>query len=222
MNDFCILLVEDEDKPRQQLTSYLKELFPTARIDSAATVGDGLELIQEAANRKTPYDIAILDFKLPKSQGENPEVDETLCLKIRDCTPTTIVGHITGFPDDPIIRSHVERIHPFTDPRGFFINKQNVRWPEELVENTRTYLYTFRLNAQIEELFGRTGSVAPPSGEYARFSGSSPNPSLTTRIAELCGEIGHCWKYLDGTSQSRIRAQFSVDESKDPPFVVLR
>jgi hypothetical protein len=149
-------------------------------------------------------------------------VDESLCEAIRDSMPRTLIGHITGFLDDPTIKSHVERTHPFTDPRGFFIDKRDADWGTDLLNQTRTYLYTFRIKAQMEQLFGRAGTTAAPASEYARFSASGPGVSLTTSIASLCSDIGQCWKYLDGTTRHRIAAQFSVDESSDPPFVVLK
>lgn len=222
MNDFRFLIVEDEDDARQQLAALFREVFPNARIDAGGTVDEGLQLIRDAVERKEPYDIAILDFKLPRSQGENPEVDESLCIEIRDSMPRTLIGHITGFPDDPTIESHVERTHPFTDPRGFFIDKRDADWATVLLNNTTRYLYTFRIEAQMEQLFGRAGMAATPAGEYARFSASGPGVSLTTSIASLCSDIGQCWKYLDGTAKHRIATQFSVDESSDPPFVVLK
>jgi len=222
MNDFRILIVEDDDDTRQQLVVLFREVFPNARIDAGGTVDEGLKLIRDAVERKEPYDIAILDFKLPRNRGENPEVDESLCIEIRDSMPGTLIGHFTGFPDDSIIKSHVERTHPFTDPRGFFIDKRDENWATDLLNKTTKYLYTFRIEAQMEQLFGRAGTAATPPAEYARFSASGPGVSLTTSIASLCSDIGQCWKYLDGTARHRIAAQFSVDESSDPPFVVLK
>ena len=223
MNDFRILIVEDDDDARQQLVALFREVFPNARIDAAGTVEEGLKLIRDAVGRKEPYDIAILDFKLPRSQGENPEVDESLCMEIRDSMRKTIVGHITGFPNDEIVKSHVERIHPFTDPRGFFIDKKGEKnWTTDLLDKTTRYLYTIRIEAQMEQLFGRAGTTATPAGEFARFGASGPGVSLTTSIASLCSDIGQSWKYLDDTAKHRIATQFSVNESSEPPFVVLK
>ena len=200
-----------EDIAREQLVKLLQEAFPNAVVDAVENVEDGLKQLKQAQQEGIHYDIALLDFKLPRREGENPEVDESLCLQVR-LDPETLIGHITGFADDPEIKAHLNKVHPPGDRKGFIIDKRETSWPTKLITEMRQYLYGYHIERQIRRVFGRAGESSLESAHSSRF-GSGPRPlgSLTNAIADLCLDISLYWKDLHPAVQERITQYFDVD-----------
>ena len=88
---FRILIVEDRDNTREQLFRLFSEEFPKAKIEKAGTVREALKKIHSLNSRGLYYHAVILDFKLPESMGENPEIDVSICNEIRDKMPESFV-----------------------------------------------------------------------------------------------------------------------------------
>jgi len=65
MDNYRILLVEDDDQAREAVASLFQDLFPDSVLDIAGTVMEGRKVIEAAADEEWFYDLAILDFRLP-------------------------------------------------------------------------------------------------------------------------------------------------------------
>lgn len=205
MKPFRVLIIEDIPETRQQLVLLYLEVFPGAVVDSAEHVEDALTLIGRARDAHLPYDIAVLDFKLPSAAGFNADVDLRLCPEILSWTPNTPIAHITAFPEDPTIREHLEVEHPAHRPRGFLVDKQKSDWATKLIEDSRQLLYTARVEGEYDELFGVSPRV-PRTG------------SLSARLAELCADVSVAWKFLGTRVRDKLRLKLGVDDA-DPAHV---
>jgi CheY-like chemotaxis protein len=217
-----LLLVEDVEGTLDQLYKLLTEVFADfAHIDPARSVAEGLQLIERAARERLPYDVAILDFKLPRESGHHPEIDESLCRAIQEQMRHTLVIHITAFPQDPLVLSHLERWHNApTEPRASCVSKLNGGWARELIETLQSYLYGSRIQEQLEELLGVGASgAALPARATTRTRGDR---SLTHSLARLCRDISAYWPYLDAFLKKRINTYFVVDADQHPIRVGLK
>jgi CheY-like chemotaxis protein len=218
MNDFHFFLAEDHTDTREQLAKLLKEAFPSAVVDAVDNVKEGLHLLEEA--RSASYDIAFLDFKLPRERGDNPEVDESLCPRLRRDS-RTLICHITGYASDPVIRRHLEEVDPPSD--GFVIDKTESGWPGKCLAWTRQYLYGERIERQIERLFGRAFEGPAGAGRTNRLGSiARPSGSLTNAIADLSLDISQYWQYLHPAVRERIQLRFEVEAGPTGIKVTVR
>jgi len=62
-----MLIVDDNQTNRRILREMLAA--EGVKVDEASTAGEGLEAIRHAVQRKTPYDLAILDMQMPDMDG---------------------------------------------------------------------------------------------------------------------------------------------------------
>ncbi len=220
---FRLLLVEDVEATLEQLTALLLEEFEQSlTVDGATNVADGLGRIEQA-NTSLPYDVAILDFKLPTRTGHMDEIDESLCLAIRDLSPDTLVIHITAYPDDQKVKNHLARHHTGPeDAPAALVSKLEADWPEQLVACARTFLYSQRVSAQLDDL----SSQRPRKGGAHRERVGSEQPqgdrSLTHTLARLLRDIVAYWPHLSETVKRRVRTLFNVDESQEPILVKVK
>jgi CheY-like chemotaxis protein len=62
------MLVVDDNQTNRRI---LREMLAAegVKVDEAGTAGEGLEAIRHAVQRKTPYDLAILDMQMPDMDG---------------------------------------------------------------------------------------------------------------------------------------------------------
>lgn len=158
MKSFKIFLVDDDESMLEQLVLLLEESFLGSQIMSAQNVDDATRLISLAAAERAPYDLAILDFKLPQVSGGIDEVDETLCRTLAHRMPTTVVSHITGYTGDPRIIAHIERDHTGRT-LGFFLDKRQPNFGRALIKQTKQALYGAWVEKKVGDLF--TQSAAP-------------------------------------------------------------
>lgn len=220
---FRILIVEDDEKTLQQLKGLFTEEFPGSQIDTAETVTNGLKLIRMVEEANCIYDVTVLDFRLPQKQGDNDEVDESLCLAIRDRMRETLVCHITGHLTDPLVSGHIEKVHlGYSDPRAALISKlENVIWPSQLIGKIKAYLYGTRIEKQIDRLFGENKTSAVTAQRPAIRSSLNRNRGITQELATLCWEIQAHWHDLDKSLQQRVQTIFHVDTTSDPIKISL-
>jgi len=216
---FRILTVEDDPKTLEELVRFLKAAVPEAEIVKATSIDIAIELVDKAA---IPFDIAILDFKLPKESGGHAEVDESVCEKIRDTMPDTPIGHITGFSGDPAISQHVARFHPPTRKASFFLDKLSSEFGTELGRHVRAIVYGAMIESEIKSLHG-AGSRADQSDLSNRFGTATP-ASLTTRFLGLRIAIAQYWNYLNPETQKYIEGYYVVTRPEgspaDTPYLV--
>jgi DNA-binding NarL/FixJ family response regulator len=213
---FRILLVEDQPNTLEELRSLLLEVFPNSLVATAETVAAGLQIINAAA--PLPFEVAILDFKLPAHSGENPEVDQSLCLALQETMPETLVIHITAFHEDPLVLSHIAHYHASPKmPPGELLHKTD-GYSDKLVKQLRAYLYGGQINRQMDELFGKHASA----GLGAQRQNNLGRTHLTHALAALCRAITTYWPYLDDATRTRVDHYFHVNPHADPVQVNLR
>ena len=86
-----ILVVDDEEDLLDSIGSSFAKDFPESTIETALVLNHGMALIKKAVENRWPYDLAVLDFKLPKDLGDEIEVDESLCQEISKYMKNTLV-----------------------------------------------------------------------------------------------------------------------------------
>ena len=205
---FRFLVVEDVEFTLDQIIKLLSGEFADAQIDGAATVMRGTELIEEAARNRKIYDAAILDFRLPLDAGTNPEVDESLCLAIREKMPDTLVAHITSFITDPRVERHLAQVHSeAADPKAITLDKENVDWGSHLVKRLKSHLYGRRIEPQVNDLFG----PGDPASDLAmeRSSSTYGRRSITPKLAALTRDLESHYQDLEPRLQRRIDRYFA-------------
>jgi len=209
---FRFLVVEDDPHTLAQLKELLKEEFADAFVDTADTVEQGRELLKAAARAGQGYDAALLDFRLPSSLGENPEIDYSLCNEVRKMQLGTLVIHMTGVKNHPGIQKHLEESHSEpSDPWPFFVSKLDSAWGAVLLKRLKTFLFSKEIAVQMDDLFLHPS----PAGSAARTAAlRRPTPregGVTHRLAVLVQCIEQHWPDLSETLKERIRATFVVD-----------
>jgi CheY-like chemotaxis protein len=219
---FRLLIVEDEEETLDEMQKLFAGRFPDAIVDVADTVNGGLRLIEQASDSRSYYDVAILDMKLPKDLGDNPEVDESLCQKVRDLMPHTLIIHYTAYPEDPQVSRHAKRVHTGPDdPRASIISKRDLGWSQDMLRQLKAYLYGARIERQMTLLFGNSDEVALQSHPRKSRGLEKPVGSLTHTIAALQRDIVVHWNDLDEKLQQKIRNVFYVDTDSDPIRISL-
>lgn len=229
---FRILIVEDIKDTLKQLRLYISEALrepdgaPSVVIQTAESVEDAKHLILEAKEREQPYHAVVLDFKLPKQMGHYPElpnIDESLCLLIRQTMSATLVAHITAYIDDEVVRSHLRLVHQEqVDPRALVFSKAEGDYALKLIERLRAFLYGMRIEEQMAQVFDEPRELAFAARGRIERARSRGGRSLTHDIAALRRDIVAHWHYLDKQLQNDIRKFFRVDDQSRPVRVSLR
>jgi CheY-like chemotaxis protein len=201
----AILIVEDIPATLKLLRDYLAYEFPYALIDTAETVQEALEKIQEADRCGIAYKIAILDFMLPKSRDEpEPKIDTTLRSRLRESTSRdAVVFHITAYPDSPLIEQYLrqEEMRYPEGARPVVISKLgDESWTERLYDSIRRVVHGDRITRRLDRLFG--GGPAGPEQLDA-----------TQELNSLVSDIEAHWRYLDPPLQARINRLFRLQQA---------
>jgi DNA-binding NarL/FixJ family response regulator len=217
MRRFCILLVEDQPETQVQLATFLRAGLPNAVVDTASSIEEAFQVLRDAPHA---YDLVILDFKLPKKRGEMPEVDESICSHLMRFEPETIVSHITSHSDDKRIVAHINRVHPASRARGFYLDKMEKNSAMKLLTLAREALYGSRIEGQIADLFPADRNR--PETERARSGGHQHSGSMTNRIADLCVDISQAWPFLPTATKALVETHFCVRADGTNPSVTLR
>jgi CheY-like chemotaxis protein len=208
MKPFRILVVEDDPKALDQIVKLLRKSIK-ADIEVASNVDAALAMIKAAIEQ--PYQIAILDFRIPKSDPSgHDEVDESICQFLTNTVPETIVSHMTGFRDDQTIQKHIDDVHKSWRAGGFFLDKRDPEFGSRLVSKTREALYGTFVEREIDDLFRGRSSASHKSG------------SITNRIADLCLDISLTWRHMNPATKARVKQFFVVMEEADKVSVFLR
>ncbi len=218
---FRILIIEDIKNTLDQLEQFLLETFPDSQIDRAETVSQGRALIEEAQTVGLPYHTVILDFKLPKETGDNPEDDESLCELIRRKMPQALLAHITAYSEDQAVQDHLRKSHIEQIGHNVFaLSKSDVFWPNQLVTTMSAYLYGSRILKKLRFLFSESGQAISVD-DWAGRSHVRGSGGLTHEIADLRREISAHWHELDERVQKEIQKIFIVDTLREPVRVSL-
>lgn len=218
---FRILIVEDIKNTLDQLERFLLETFPDSQIDRAETVTQGRAFIEEAQAVDLPYHAVILDFKLPKESGDNPEDDESLCELIRRKMPQALLAHISAYSEDQAVQEHLRKSHIEQIGHNVFaLSKSDVFWPNQLVTKMSAYLYGTRILKKLRFLFSEGGQTINVD-DWAGRSHVRGSGGLTHEIADLRRDISAHWHELDDRTQNVIKGVFIVDTLREPVRVSL-
>lgn len=219
---FGFLVVEDEEPTLKAIKQLLSEEFAGSSVDTAVSVAEGSQRLATAFQKGRSYDAALLDFKLPSSSGENPEIDYSLCEEVRRKHPRTLVIHMTSHDGDPAILRHLAESH--NDPTGpwpVIVSKRDINWPSVLRRRLRTFLFTREIAMQMDEVFG----YLPAADSFGRSAAlrrpTARDGGVTHRLAVLTQNIEKHWPDLSETLKERIRATFVVDAAGDEVRVSL-
>ena len=217
---FRFLIVEDIRDTLSELKSLLCEAFPGANVEIAGTTGQSLKLIETAAANRRAYHVAIIDFKLPSSVGENPEIDTSVCTTIKESMPETFVAHITAYPNDDRVQEHVRTMHTEQiEPASVVLSKSDADYAHKLIDKLKAYLYGRQIREQIDDLFGPNAVQFSP--DRPRMSRLNASGSMTHQLAPLCRDIVIHWNDIDDTLKKRIGSIFDVDDESDPIRISL-
>jgi CheY-like chemotaxis protein len=216
------LIVEDDKPTLRQLKALLSEEFDGSSVDVAGSVAEGQQCIASSVKEGKTYDAALLDFSLPRSQGEVPEIDHSLCEEVRSKNPGTLVIHMTAFAEATRVLDHLAKSHNEpSSPWPVLVSKGEIQWPSELLKRLKMSLFSREIAMQMDEIFGylpvadgfgRTAALRRPT---AREGG------VTHRLALLTQNIERHWLDLAEPLKERIRATFVVDAAGDEVRVSL-
>ncbi len=216
---FWILVVEDVSDTLEQLVSLIQESIGEVGIDKAVAVDAAIKMIRQRRKEAVRYDLAILDFKLPAGQGDDPEVDETVCRELRrDRVP---IIHITGFPNDPIIQAHMNTVHQRPDLAGANVSllPKDRGWARRIVDLVRPYhrdQVSRAVAGELEAVFGHLAMGSTPVEGVCCRRRSSGRKCGTHAMIRLRAQIEHNWPYLDEATRETIRRIFPVVELDGP------
>jgi len=217
---FRLLIVEDMEVESQILKDFVARRLPEAQVDVALNVRDGRELLERACRQGKLYDAVILDFKLPESTGENPELDESLCEEIGLLMPDAVVAHLTAFMKDERVQEHMKVAHAQRVDKSVSFSKLDVTYPQQLVGCLRNYLYGARVESRLKKLIPRADEAAPPS-RSRRDRVALMEGSLTHEIASLQREISAHWGDYDERLKVKIQRVFQVADHDGRVIVTL-
>ncbi len=215
-----VLLAEDDDETRLQLSALVEEQISGCSVSAASDVSSGMEVIECAVRDGLSFDAGILDVKLPATAGENLEFDEKLCATFRIRMPKGLVFHITGFGGDPKVRAHMDKDHPPDQPRGFVFDK-GAGFPENLVGALKRYLYNTKIKEALDQVFVPKIGAPIMRGAYVRYGVRPFRRSTTNQLVDLALDISLCWEFLDQSTKDFVQRYFQVDESHVPVSVTI-
>lgn len=217
---FRILVVEDMDDVLQLLKEHIADGLPEALIDVALNVQDGRGAVERACEEGKLYDAVVLDFKLPESEGENAELDETLCEDVGLLMPDSVVAHLTAFMDDEKVQAHMKRAHEQQVDRSMRFSKLEVDWPDKLVSKLRCFLYGARVEGKLKKFIPRGDASAASTSKRDRIG--DIGGSLTHELASIQWEIAAHWLDYDHKLRAKIERAFDVTQHGNRFIVTLR
>jgi CheY-like chemotaxis protein len=211
-----VLIVEDDPATLDQLTKLLQEEMPGVTIHVATNVAEARILLEG-----TRYDVIVLDLKLPAAPGISPEPDVSLCEQIHGEGASSLVVHVTAYPDDKLLRDHLASAHSSpAKPRTVWFSKQDVGWSMSLAERVSGYVFSRLIRERLDALLGpERREIAAVGALQSAASGGSD--CLTYDLAVLCSEVAQYWDVLDEALRARIRRILYVDLSSKPVRVGL-
>jgi len=213
------LIVEDIATTREQLQKYLREIFPEAQVDLACTVSQAEEAILHA---RRPYDCIILDFKLPKDKGLNPEEDLSICDLVRSRMPGSFIAHVSAYFDNDRLKEHIRIHHSRPLPPHVELAK-DAGWTARLGATLKNHAIERGLHRLGVATAARGCASGDSEGDFeccgdgaaASLAGPEDACDLTTDVNLLCYDIEAYWPDLDEPLKERIRRWFRVEEDED-------
>lgn len=217
---FRILVVEDVEDVLQLLQEHIAEDLPEALVEVALNVQDGREAVERACEAGKLYDAVVLDFKLPESEGENAELDETLCEDVGLLMPDAVVAHLTAFMEDAKVQEHMKRVHDQQVDRSLRFSKLDIDWPDQLVTKLKSFLYGARVEGKLKKFVPRGDASAASTSKRDRVG--DIGGSLTHELASIQWEIAAHWSDYDDKLRAKIKRAFEVTQHGERIIVTLR
>ena len=155
-----VLIVDDHPMIIEGYKNTLLDNFKkpiNCSIDTAFDCEEALTLIKKNANKK-PYDLAVIDIKLPPSEDGSITSGEDLALIFRKLHPNAKVIISTMHNED----SRIHNILQTVNPEGFLIksdlsSKELVRAFDEIMEG-KTY-YSTTVNSHFRKMMNNSFSL---------------------------------------------------------------
>ncbi|MEK7407042.1 MAG: hypothetical protein AAB225_18370 [Acidobacteriota bacterium] len=209
---YRILLVEDQELTRETLLRLLRKYFPDAEVKGVANEAAAGAILKEWEDDRIELDAAVLDLKLPRTEGGTAVVSD-LCDLVARLQPRAVVGHITAYFRDKDVNDHLVDLHvKKAHKAGFTVDKTEQNWEDDLLRK----LMNYRVERKLDEAFDTA-----PGFRRRSARGWAGRSSATYRIASLADDISRYWKHLEPHLQDRIRKNFDVQVEQDKVYVGL-
>jgi CheY-like chemotaxis protein len=228
---FRILVVDDEPLVLGPLVRLMEAAISRVEIDCAGTIKEASALIERSQQEGRPYDLAILDFKLPFQVGHQPAVDTSLCEALeRDAVP---VIHYTAWPDDEAVQAHMRTKHLTKSLAGapvrLITRTTTEEWVEDiigLIAGYQRWVISNSVRRRMGDFFGvNLGDDDSQRLSSARSHATSGRTQCGTyALLELQKDIIENWHVLDPKLKSEIKSTFAVvklDEEDEPKRLSL-
>ena len=214
---FRILIVEDHRHTLAFLAQLIAKVFTAVVIDRADNVADARNLINARRKEGLPYHLALLDFKLPSDVGRQDEVDLSLCGLLKsDRVP---IIHFTGWSDDPLVKAHMQKVHPKDELRGVPVTliRKTVtgQWAKQILALIAPYhrwkisdMLRHRLEVVLGEGLSDNGNAADTRSHESAAAGG--RGCGTHALLQLYDDIVNNWTILEPGLKKEISGLFAV------------
>ncbi len=162
-----ILIVEDQEFANT-LNYYLSLRFPSAHIAVAKTVAQATALIQQSKAQGTPFDLAILDFRLPANEGDYPTPETGIRDRLREVDEGTQIIRVTSHSEDDMLIATGEDKPDSDYLQNAFLKKEGD--PSETIGDwVLRAFHTRRIRAAMSALLCQGSTRAPrPADSWTR------------------------------------------------------
>jgi hypothetical protein len=163
------------------------------------------------------FDVFVLDFKLPASEGDNPDIDTQVCKLAQATMPDALIAHITGFPEDERVKDHLMQHQKGLEGRPTWVDKNNENWPEELLHLIKSFVHSGEVARRLDRLFEDTSA-----GTETRFRGSHApcSSDATHELADLICAVERHWHDLTDGLKRRVSNVLAVRETPHGGVIV--
>lgn len=215
-----ILIVEDDDGTVETLKAKLKRKIQNVDVVTASNIRDGQNAIESAYNEGRIFNVALLDFKLPKDNASGNE-DESVSLSYQsDLLPHALLIHMTAWPKDPIfLKSRPEEGTPGSVNRMYVGKITGTGWMRTVVEACRKHIasaeqqfHTKRIKDRWLNLQQSSGDSGEGHGHWRRRTSGQGDRLRSLETAAFCSDAGVHWEFLDKALQDQLASAFGHAE----------
>lgn len=195
---FRLLLVEDDKNLNNDLTLIIRNRFEGIHVDSAENARDALKLLSQ----RVPYDLSLLDIRIPVSPGDHPEVNWDVAARLKDLKVASIC--ITGYRNSVDVEEYLQQRKLDDPPIKILTKRLNSEFVPKLLNEIQDWLQKRAcriVSSQVLKVFeGNGDEVGPGSG--------------TGELMELQQQILRYWSCLDEETQKLVLQRFVVELSE--------
>lgn len=204
-------VLEDDPNLLPLVRKLLETEFPGARVNTATTRNDALDLLSISLTENDLFDAAIIDCCVPVDSASAAEVEYTVGEAFRDSSPETGLIHFTAYVKE---RSQMPReLADLKLSRGntrMFLLKQ-AGWPERLIHAVHRIVES-PVERELEN-FDRghsTGRLRAPTGHDRRLQSS--DAVWTEAFASLCERVEKLWPGSTPEFRNKVREVLGAEE----------